>query len=156
MNTSVKKVARRQLIFQMKQRIRQLLDTKNVSKNLEKLKRARYMREEYAKRKKLLSLTLDLSDFERIKEEANNVNTTPTAFLRDSVLAYLENCRLPTKATEQQFSELVFLLRNIANNLNQIARQANTVQKLTFGDFLNIKSTLNNLEDTAEAFMKKL
>jgi predicted DNA binding CopG/RHH family protein len=151
-----KKLFRQKLMLQTKQRIRKLLDPTEPQKNLAKLKRARYMREEYTKRKKRLNLTFDEADFIRIKKEAHTVGLTPTAFLRESVLAYLENARLPTKMAQKEWSELVFLLRNMANNLNQIARQANTVQKLAFTDFVQTKLMLENLENTAEAFMKKL
>lgn len=147
---------RKKIISQTKYRVKQLLDKKQPQKNLEKLKRARYMRGEYSQQKKRLNLTFDIPDFLKIQKEADNTGLTPTAFLRATALAYLGNSRLPSPSTEQKFSELVFLFRNISNNLNQIARQANTVQKLSLSGFINTKATINNLEDTAEAFMKRL
>lgn len=150
-----KKLFRQKMIFQTKQRIRKLLDPTEPQKNLAKLKRARYMREEYTKRKKRLNLTFDEDDFIRVKKEAQSVGLTPTAFLRESVLAYLENARLPTKMAQKEWSELVFLLRNMANNLNQIARQANTVQRLSVHDFARTKTLLQHLEEMAERLVKK-
>jgi len=147
---------RKKIREQTRSRVMLLLDKKNGKKNLEKLKRARYMRDDYGKRKKRLNLTFNYSDFVKVEQEARSTGLTPTAFLRDSVLAYLGNSRLPSEKTANNFSEMVFLLRNMANNLNQIARQANTVQGLSFGGFLRTKSVLKNLEDTAEDFMKRV
>jgi hypothetical protein len=106
-------------------------------------------------RKKRLNLTLDPDQFQQVEKEAQDVGITTTAFIRESLLAYLKHERLPSRKTEQKFSELILLMRNMTNNLNQIARQANTVQKLSLKDFIQTKSLINNLEDTAENFIKR-
>ncbi len=147
---------REKIITQTKFRVKLLLNRKEAKKNLHKLKHARYMREKYSQQKKRLNLTFDLKDFEKIQKEASLIGSTPTAFLKNAVFAYFKNCRLPSKEAENEFSQLVFLLRNMANNLNQVARQANTVQKLSFHDFVQTKTILKNLEDTAEDFMKRV
>lgn len=145
---------RKKIREQTKLRVKMLLDKKHGKKNLEKLKRARYMRDEYLLGKKRLNLTFNSSDFVKVEKEAEITGLTPTAFLRNSVLAYMKNTRLPCQLAESNFSEMVFLLRNMGNNLNQIARQANTIQRLSFGDFVQTKSVLKNLEDTVADFMK--
>jgi uncharacterized protein YceH (UPF0502 family) len=143
------------IITQTRSDVKKLLKTKQQKKNLKNLKHARYMREEYPKRKKRLNLTFDHSDFKKVQIHAEEIGVTPTAFLRDSALAYMDKERIPTKEVEQKFREFIFLLRNISSNLNQISRQANTVQKLSLKDFIQTKSLVNNLEDTAEDFIKR-
>jgi uncharacterized protein YceH (UPF0502 family) len=135
--------------------VKKLLNPKQQKKNLTRLKKARYMREEYPKRKKRLNLTFDHSDFKKVQIHAEEIGVTPTAFLRDSALAYMDKERIPTQEVEQKFREFIFLLRNISSNLNQISRQANTVQKLSIKDFIQTKSLVSNLEDTAEDFIKR-
>lgn len=147
---------RKILIFQTRQRVRRLLDRKRGKANLQKLKRARYMREQYLAKKKRLNLLFEQADFQEIQTHAQTSGLTPTAFLRSLVLAYLKDERVPSKQAEHSVSELIFLLRNIGNNINQIARHSNTLQKLTLGDFAALKILLNHLEDVAEQGIKKL
>jgi predicted DNA binding CopG/RHH family protein len=143
------------IITQTRSDVKKVLKKKQKKKNLKNLKHAQYMREEYSKRKKRLNLTLDPDQFQQVEKEAQDVGITTTAFIRESLLAYLKHERLPSRKTEQKFSELILLMRNMTNNLNQIARQANTVQKLSLKDFIQTKSLINNLEDTAENFIKR-
>jgi uncharacterized protein YceH (UPF0502 family) len=143
------------IITQTRSDVKKLLKKKQQKKNLKNLKHARYMREEYPKRKKRLNLTFDHGDFKKVQTHAEEIGVTPTAFLRDSALAYMDKERIPTQEVEKKFCELVFLMRNISSNLNQISRQANTVQKLSLKDFIKTKNLINNLEDTAEDFIKR-
>lgn len=147
---------RKKIITQTRSDVKKLLKKKQEKQNLKNIKHARYMREEYSQRKKRLNLTFDPDQFQRIQKEAQQIGITPTAFLRESMLAYLDHERLPARETEQKFSELIFLMRNMSSNLNQIARQANTVQKLSLKDFIQTKYLINNLESSAENFMKRL
>jgi predicted DNA binding CopG/RHH family protein len=146
---------RKKIITQTRLDVKNILKKKQEKKNLKNLKHAQYMREEYSKRKKRLNLTLNPDQFQQVEKEAQDVGITPTAFIRESLFAYLKRERLPSRKTEQKFSELILLMRNMTNNLNQIARQANTVQKLSLKDFIQTKSLVNTLEDTAEDFIKR-
>lgn len=146
---------RKKIITQTRSDVKKVLKQKQEKKTLRNIKHARYMREEYPKRKKRLNLTFDHSDFKKVQTHAQEMGITPTAFLQDSALAYIEKERIPTQEVEEKFRELIFLLRNMSGNLNQIARQANTVQKLSLKDFVQTKSLINHLEDTAEDFIKR-
>lgn len=142
--------------FQTRQRVKKILDKKQDKTNLQKLKKSRYMRQDYKQNKKRLTVSMDLVDFENIQKHAKKSGITPTTFLRACSLAYLKDERVPSKQAEKNISELVFLLRNLGNNINQIARQSNTIQKVALGDFLSLKTLLSHLEDTAEHAIKKL
>jgi predicted DNA binding CopG/RHH family protein len=146
---------RKKIITQTRSDVKKVLNKKQEKKALRKIKHARYMREEYSKRKKRFNLTFDLDQFQKIQKEAQAVGITPTAFLRESALAYMEKERIPTQEVEEKFRELIFLLRNMSGNLNQIARQANTVQKLSLNNFIQTKHLINHLEDTAKDFIKR-
>lgn len=143
------------IITRTQKNVAQLLKKKQQKKNLARLKKARYMREDYAKRKKRLNLTLDPDQFQQVKKEAHAVGIPPTAFVRESVLAYMKKERIPTQKVEHTLCELIFLMRNMSNNFNQIARQANTVQKLFLKDFTQTKRLLIQLENKAEDFIKR-
>jgi len=143
------------IITQTQKNVKKLLNLKQQKKNLTRLKKSRYMREEYPKRKKRLNLTFDHPDFKKVQNHADEIGVTPTAFIRDSTLAYIDQERIPTQEVEQTFREFIFLLRNISSNLNQISRQANTLQKLSLKDFIQTKRLINDLENTAEDFTKR-
>ena len=143
------------IITQTRSDVKKLLKKKQQKKHLKNLKHARYMREEYAKRKKRLNLTLDPDQFQQVKKEAEDVGIPPTAFIRESVLSYIKKERLPSRKAEEKLTELIFLMRNMTNNLNQIARQANTIQKLSINDFIQTKRLLGDLETRTESFIKR-
>lgn len=147
---------KKMIAFQVRQRILRLLDRKNGELNLQKLKRARYMREAYLRDKKRLNLTFSLADFRKIQQHAQVSGLTPTAFLRHCTLAYLKDERVTSQKAENTLLEWIFLLRNISNNMNQIAKQANTLQKVALGDFVQLKILIQQLEETAEKAIKQL
>lgn len=57
------------------------------------------------------------------------------------------------KEIQEKLTEFVFLIRNIANNVNQIARHSNTVKSLV--DENGLLSYLRNLENTVKEYVKK-
>ncbi|MCI5167143.1 MAG: plasmid mobilization relaxosome protein MobC [Candidatus Electrothrix sp. GM3_4] len=57
------------------------------------------------------------------------------------------------KEIQEKLTEFVFLMRNIANNVNQIARHSNTVKSLV--DENGLLSYLKNLETTVKDYVKK-
>lgn len=57
-------------------------------------------------------------------------------------LAYTHKTYLVPKDTKDELQTLIFLLRNIANNINQIAKNSNIFKTL-----LSTKSILSNLKD---------
>lgn len=139
----------------IRQRIFTLVDDKK--EDLPKFCKSRYMKEyipQYLKQKKRFNLTFEINDFKRIEAHAKACGLTPTAFLRESVLYYLAGTRLPTDDEKQALSELIFLLRNLGNNLNQIAKHCNTYQKLVFGNFMHTRKLLADLEAIVETAVK--
>jgi hypothetical protein len=57
------------------------------------------------------------------------------------------------KEMQEKLNEFVFLIRNIANNVNQIARHSNTVKTLT--DEHGLLSYLKQLEEAVKEYVKK-
>jgi len=127
-------------------RLEKILYAKNPHKTLEQAKRARYMRQDYRKKVKNINCILTPAQYTLLTQQAKAIQMTPTATLRASALAYMKQNYLVPKNTEEQLSQLIFLLRNISNNINQIARKANYLQRISFADLGHAKTTIQQME----------
>ena len=61
--------------------------------------------------------------------------------------------RILPKAITDQLPLLIALLRNIANNINQIARRTNTLKKVTFYDLGKARQKVSALETAILKFI---
>ncbi len=124
------------------------------SKALAKVKRARYMRDEYRKLTKRLDCTLTHEQFRQIKKEARKAGMPPTTFFRKAALAYIDQTYLVPRQVENPLAITVSLLRNMANNLNQIAKYTNTFQKLTLINAIQARETVLASESLIKDFIQ--
>ena len=144
------------IITHTRKQVRLLLNQRHGLSNVKKLRHARYMRNEYMPGKKRVSMTLTEVEFALVSEQAALCGLTPTAFSREAVFAYLKVSRVPMQNLEKLLSELIFLLRNTTNNLNQIAKQSNTYQRLRTGDFRQLRQLMAELEDNLLKAIKQV
>ena len=116
--------------------------------------KARYMARIYRKeRAKYVNCALSLTEYAELQRQAETVGCTPTTYLRKAAFAYVEHQQILPKAIEERMSELVVLLRNMANNLNQIARRTNQTTKLGFFDAVQARKTVLDLEKSIKEFI---
>ena len=82
------------------------------------------------------------------------------AFLKQVYFAFQKKQPILPEKKQKDYSETIFLLRNIANNINQIAKRqtlqkVNTFKKVAFGDLLKVKNKVHQLEKIVEnGFLK--
>ena len=115
---------------------------------------ARYMAEVYRKKLvKYVNCALALDEYDRLKTHAEKAGRKPTTHLRESALAYMRQQYLVPKDLKEQIGNLTALLRNIAGNLNQIAKRTNHIQKLTVIDALHARSLVLKLETAIKRFI---
>ncbi len=101
-----------------------------------------------------MNCSLTPEEFRRIKKAAKTKGKTPTAYLREACLAYMDCRCLVSENLEVEFSGFVFLMRNMANNLNQIAKWANTFQRLRVVDIVAMRGTIFEVERLVKEFVK--
>jgi predicted DNA-binding protein len=111
------------------------------------------MAQTYRKARKFVNCTLSFEEYTVLQERAKEAGRTPTTYLRETVFAYLEQQPILPKAVEIRMGTLVALLRNMAGNLNQIARHTNRLQKLTVIDALQARSLVFQLEKAVKNFI---
>lgn len=114
----------------------------------------KYRMREYRQESKYFTCKVSQEEFEKITQHAHNTGLKPTSFFKKSAFAYLEQKFLVPQDTKIELQTLVFLIRNISNNLNQIAKHANQAQQLSFSHFFKAHQTVSELEDLIKNFVK--
>jgi hypothetical protein len=118
-----------------------------------RLRRNKYMREEYRKRKKHITCVFEPEQYHTLEHYAGQHGMKPTSFLREAALAYVQRHRLVPKEVTDQLPSLISLIRNIANNINQIARRTNTFKQATFYDLAKARRKVLDLETAITNFI---
>jgi len=75
-------------------------------------------------RKNFISLCLDDKELEEVETIAKRLNLTRAAAIREILI--LNSRQIKAKIKKNDNSELLFLLSNISNNINQVAKKINT------------------------------
>lgn len=96
---------------------------------------------------KRINCTLTKAEYATIEKRAQRLKMKPTACFKAPALAYSEGRYLVPAGVEAKLEAVVFLLRNIANNVNQVARRANETKQASFQDYLALKEEVLSLED---------
>lgn len=90
------------------------------------------------------------SYFEKVAEKEG---LTVTSLIKAMALLQAEKTYYLPKEIQEKLNEFVFLIRNIANNVNQIARHSNTIKELT--DEHGLLNYLQKLETEVKEYVKK-
>jgi len=107
-------------------------------------------RQEYKTRTKRVSIALSNAEYVA-KAEGKKV----TALVKEYAFASLSGgLAIPTHLQEE-LKQLSLLIRNIANNVNQIARHSNRVGDLIADDEQSLLSHLKPLEDEIYAYTRR-
>jgi hypothetical protein len=108
--------------------------TERQAKNTPSVDRAEYLKQyREAKRRdgvRRVSVTLTPEEYRTLKARAKAVGIRPTSLARELVTSPHGIPATPPEAIATELQELRFLLRNVANNINQIAHHSNTIKRL--------------------------
>jgi len=121
---------------------------KNYLHNYQKL-----YRQEYKKHKKRLSLTFDTEEYQSLLFYFSGSDTKITQQLKHTLISHVNNKPIIPKATQEKLNEFVFLIRNIANNTNQIAKQSNFLKSVISSK--NVFKQLHALEQSVKEFIER-
>ena len=92
-------------------------------------KRRAYNRE-YGERVHRVSVTLTPEEYTALKRDAKALGLRPTSLARELIVSPKGTPSTPPEAIQKELAEIRFLLRNTANNINQIAHHSNTIKRL--------------------------
>lgn len=127
--------------------------TPEARKEDQKIKRAKYMRTEYKKQRKRVDCILTNDEYKQLSKQARKHWLKVTSFLRESAFAYIDQKYLIPDDIQEKLEQNMFLLRNIANNINQIAKHTNTTHKLSILNAYKMKRLIHGLEDQIKKFI---
>lgn len=85
---------------------------------------------EYSQRTNRVSLTFTNAEYAELEKRAKAEGVKPTTLVKNMALAYHQQSPIIPETIKEELQELRFLIRNVANNINQIAHHSNTIQRL--------------------------
>lgn len=100
-----------------------------------------------------VNATFTPEEYSAIKTIADALELKPTTLVRNLTLATLNGEKFNSPALEEEVRGLTFLLRNIANNLNQIAHHSNRVKHVV--DENNVLEQLRQIEASLKEAYKR-
>ena len=93
--------------------------------------RSAYMRSyraAYRKRAKIVKVTLPMADYARLKTTAKAEGKKPATLAREYLVTSLNReARIPS-GIQAELNAFRYLVRNISNNINQLAHHSNTIK----------------------------
>lgn len=109
-------------------------------------------REQYAKTHRQVTITLANADYRDFAQQAKKENTKVATLIRNMATAYLHQDALMPVAVEKELADLKLLIRNIANNVNQMAHHSNRLREMTEEN--QLLSEIQKLETLVHEYAK--
>ncbi len=98
-----------------------------------KMDRKQYLKtyqENYKGKVKRVKLTFSLEEFGEVEALANSLDIKPSILIRRLALATIRGNKFLDTEAKQELRNLHYLVSNIANNVNQLARHSNTLKRV--------------------------
>ena len=113
----------------------------------------RAYRTAYRARHRRVSVSLTGEEYARIEQAAKAQKERPTTYLKTAAFAYLNKGYSPPPELVERLDTLVFLLRNVATNINQIARASNEIHAVldrdqVFAELARLEQVLRTAVET--------
>jgi hypothetical protein len=110
-------------------------------------------RKEYAKKMKYLNLAIPLTTYQEFEALAKKENTKVSPLIRKMALAYLQQHTFVPQDIVEELRAVKLLIRNVANNVNQVAHHSNTIKGLVNDNDLLLE--LQRLENMVADYTHK-
>jgi hypothetical protein len=100
-----------------------------------------------------VAITLTPSEYREFEKRAQAEGVKVTTLVKNMALAYHQQAAIVPDSLRGELQELKFLLRNVANNINQIAHYSNTIRRLADENGLLLE--IQRMEKTIYDFVNK-
>ena len=106
-------------------------------------------RKKHAATRKVVSVALSRDDHAEILQYAKSQDMSVSSLLREATLHQLRRSQMKSASLEAELQGLHFLLSNMGNNINQIAKHSNRVKHLVdeqglLVELMNVQKTVND------------
>ena len=108
---------------------------------------------EYQERMHRISVTLTPTEYRELTKRAQAEGVKTTTLLKNMAIAYHQGQVIMPESVQGELQELRFLLRNVANNINQIAHYSNTIRRLADENGLLLE--IQKMEKTIYDFVNR-
>ena len=98
-----------------------------------------------------VAITLTSTEYAELEKRAKAEGVKPTTLVKNMAIAYHQGQAITPEPILKELQELRFLLRNSANNINQIAHHSNTVGRLV--DENGFLDEVRKMETTINEFV---
>ena len=105
----------------------------------------------YSTRAHRVAVTLTPAEYSELEKRAKAEGVKPTTLVKNMAIAYHQGQAITPEPILKELQELRFLLRNVANNINQIAHHSNTVGRLV--DENGLLGEIQKMEATITGFV---
>lgn len=105
---------------------------------------------DYRVRNRCLNITVPLADYKKLEKAARREGKKPTRLLVELGLMHLDAVLYVPAELKGELAQFQRLVRNVANNLNQIAHHTNTVKQAA--DKGQVFAWLKQLERHVESY----
>ena len=119
---------------------------------MDKEKRKSYLKK-YKQETKRVSITLTNEEYQELLKLSKKARVKPTTYLKNSYLSNKDKTYLLSGDLKAELQSLNFAIRNIANNINQIANHSNIFKAVS--NPKAIKEKLQELEELILNFVTK-
>lgn len=107
-------------------------------------------RADYKKKMKYVNVAVPVSMYEELEKLSEIEKVKVSALIRNMALAYMHQKTFVPKEVESELREFTFLIRNVANNINQIAHHSNIVKHMV--DENGLLMEIKKLEDMVKDY----
>ena len=107
---------------------------------------------QYTETRKRVSVSLSPQEYKQLTYLAGQRKQKPTRTATDVIRAFLDEDPLLSKPLETELQEIKRLIRNVANNVNQVAHRSNYLQVMV--DEHELLSQIQRLETIVTDFVK--
>lgn len=112
-------------------------------------------REEYKETAKYVTVSIPIAEYKKFEKIAKSEGVKVSTVIKNMLVKHINKEVFVPKEILDQLREFTFLVRSIANNVNQIAYHSNMIKNLTEREELNLLMELKKLEDTVKRFYLK-
>ena len=109
-------------------------------------------KEEYKKQNKYVNISVPLEMYHLLEKIAVVEDTKVSTLMRKIAIDYLANKPTLPKEIHDDLIEVKRLIRNIANNVNQVAHHSNIIQGMI--DEHNLLEHIKKLDETVTSYTK--
>jgi len=110
-------------------------------------------RKEHAERHRRISISVSSAEYAALQHLARKEKTKVTSLVKEYAFAGMSGTLAVPKELLDELQQLRFLIRNIANNVNQAAHYSHTIRQLA--DERGLLVQIKQLEDTVHDFVQE-